>query len=139
MERPMIGSDWRALEGLLTDFAWHADRGEGDALAALFLPEATLVVGGQEHRGRAQIAADCHRRASDLTRKVRHVWSNLRVLAEEEGQVRTVAIQLTYEQSSKQAGTQLRLNDLHDLFARGADGKWQFAERTIARAMALDL
>jgi hypothetical protein len=135
----MTEPDWRALEGLLTDFAWHADRGEGDALGALFLPDAVLVVGGQEHRGRGPIAADCHRRASDPTRKVRHVWSNLRVVAEDGGQVRTSAIQLTFEQSSKQAGTQLRVNDLNDRFARGADGKWQFAERTIARAMALEI
>src|SRR5947209_3927101 len=100
MERLMTESDWRALEGLLTDFAWHADRGEGDALAALFLPDAVLVVGGQEHRGREQIGADCYRRASDRTRNVRHVWSNLRVVAEEGGRFRTAAVQLTFEQSS---------------------------------------
>ena len=135
----MTDSDWRVLEGLLSDFAWHADRGEGDALAALFLPDAVLVVGGQEHRGREQIAADCYRRASDPTRKVRHVWSNLRVVAEEGGRFRTAAVQLTFEQSSKQAGTQLRINDMHDEFARGPAGRWQFAARTIARAMALEV
>lgn len=135
----MNESDWRALEGLLTDFAWHADRGEGDALAALFLPDAVLIVGGQEHHGTEQIAADCHRRASDPTRKVRHVWSNLKIVAEEDGQLRTGAVQLTFEQSAKQPGTQLRVNDLHDRFAKGADGRWRFAARTIARAMGLEI
>ncbi len=135
----MTESDWRAVEGLLTDFAWHADHGQGDALGALFLPDAVLVVGGEEHRGRERIGADCHRRASDPTRKVRHVWSNLKLLAEEEGQLRTTATQLTFEQSSKHARTQLRVNDLHDRFARGADGQWRFAARTIARAMSVEV
>lgn len=130
--------DLRSIEALLTDFAWNADRGDGQALGALFAPEATLTVGGQTHRGRAQIAADCERRASDPGRKVRHVWSNLKVLEQHEGEMRTAAVQLTFEQTAGLAKTQVRVNDLHDRFVKGPDGAWRFAERTIARAMALD-
>src|SRR5258705_1096316 len=133
----MNGSDLREIEGLLSDFAWYADRGDGEGLAALFLPDAALVVSGEEHRGRERIADDCRRRASDPSRKVRHVWSNLRVEGEDGGEVRTAAIQLTFEQSGGQPGTQLRINDLSDRFAKGPDGQWRLAHRLIARPMAL--
>src|ERR1700730_4202781 len=72
-----------AIEQLLGDFAWHADRGEGVLLAALFLPDGILVVGGQELPGRERIGADCHRRAIGSTRKTRHVWLNLRIARRE--------------------------------------------------------
>ena len=137
MGQQMTESDWRALEELLTDFAWHADRGDGDALGALFQPEATLEVGGQKHQGRTEISADCYRRASDPTRKVRHIWSNLRLLKADSNHVRTAAVQMTFEQSAKSEGTQVRVNDLLDVFVRAEDGRWRFAERTISRAMAL--
>src|ERR1700730_12135316 len=72
-----------AIEQLLGDFAWHADRGEGVLLAGLFMPDGVLVVGGQELHGCEQIAQDCHRRGIGSTRKTRHVWSNLRITRRE--------------------------------------------------------
>ena len=135
----MIESDeLRSIEELLTNFAWHADRGEGAALGALFAMDAVLTVGGQSHHGPTQIAADCDRRASVTGRKVRHVWSNLKVLEQRDGEICTVAIQLTFEQGSGPAKTQVRVNDLRDRFVKEADGAWRFAERTIERAMALE-
>src|SRR6266852_3062949 len=82
-----------AIEQLLSDFAWHADRGEGVSLADLFMPDGTLVVGGQELHGRHLIAADCHRRGIGTTRKTRHVWSNLRFTRREADTLETTAIQ----------------------------------------------
>ncbi|MES2183198.1 MAG: SgcJ/EcaC family oxidoreductase [Pseudomonadota bacterium] len=135
----MTRSDVQDIEALLSDFAWFADRGDGQGLSELFLPDGILLVGGQEHRGRASIAADCYRRASDPGRKVRHVWSNLRIGDESAGQINTVAMQLTFEQTGEHPKTQLRVNDLADVFARNTDGSWRFAHRLIARAMALDI
>ncbi len=135
----MTESDWHRVEGLLTDFAWHADHGDGEALGALFVPDGSLEVGGQLHHGRERIAADCYGRASDPSRRVRHVWSNLRLIAEEGDRLRTTAVQLTFEQSEKHEGTQLRVNDLHDVFVRAEDGSWRFGARTIARAMSLSI
>ena len=62
-----------AIEQLLGDFAWYADRGEGVSLAGLFMPDGVLVVGGQELHGRELIAADCHRRSIGTTRKTRQI------------------------------------------------------------------
>jgi uncharacterized protein (TIGR02246 family) len=135
----MTASDLRDIERLLSDFAWFADRGDGKSLAELFLADAQLHVAGQEHRGREAIAADCYRRASDPGRKVRHVWSNLRVRDEADGRIDTAATQLTFEQPQADAKTQLRVNDLLDQFARGPDGSWRFAHRAINRAMTAEI
>src|SRR5882757_2562987 len=133
----MIESDLAAIQRLLTDFAWSADHGDGAAMSELFLPEAILIVGGQELKGRAQIADDCYRRALDPQRKTRHIWSNLRVDPQGDGTVAGTAIQLTYEQTGEDQPTRLRVNDLIDMFKRDAQGEWRFMSRIIARQMAL--
>ncbi len=135
----MNDSDTRAVERLLSDFAWNADRGDGDGLGALFAPEATLIVGGQQLAGRAAIAADCHRRASQPGRKVRHIWSNLRLDGDPTRALSATAVQMTFEQMEGQQGTQLRINDLFDTFVRDAEGKLRFASREIRREMSLEL
>ncbi len=131
--------DTQAIEQLLSSFAWHADRGEGEMLSQLFLPDGVLFVGGQEHRGRKPIADDCCLRAAAPQRKTRHVWSNLRIVSADENHMVTTAIQLTYEQPGADQPTQLRINDMFDEFAKDADGAWRFSQRTIRRELALTL
>jgi uncharacterized protein (TIGR02246 family) len=127
-----------AIEQLLGDFAWHADRGEGVLLAALFMPDGILVVGGQELHGRERIAADCHRRGIGATRKTRHVWSNLRVARRAADTLETTAIQLTIEQTDPSLpDAQVRVNDLFDTLRQDPHGAWRFARRIISREMAL--
>jgi hypothetical protein len=142
--RPAPGAapaDIERIRELLSDFAWFADRGDGEALSRLFLPEGVLHVGGQDHAGRAQIAQDCMRRAAIPGRKTRHVWSNLRVERAEAGRISTTAVQLTFEQleQSASASTQLRVNDVFDTFCRDLSGHWRFATRRIERAMGIVL
>ena len=129
-----------AIEQLLSDFAWHADRGEGVSLAGLFVPDGILVVGGQELQGRAQIADDCHRRGIGSQRKTRHVWSNLRVARAAADTLTTTAIQLTIEQADpSQSQAQVRVNDLFDTLRRDSQGAWRFVRRVISREMTLRL
>jgi uncharacterized protein (TIGR02246 family) len=129
-----------SIEQLLSDFAWHADRGEGVSLAGLFLPDGVLVVGGQELEGRAQIAADCHRRGIGSQRKTRHVWSNLRVARADADTLSTTAIQLTIEQTDPgRPQAQMRVNDLFDTLRKDSQGSWRFARRVISREMTLQL
>jgi uncharacterized protein (TIGR02246 family) len=135
----MNDSDTRAVERLLSDFAWNADHGDGDGLGALFVPEATLVVGGQQLAGRAAIAADCNRRASQPGRKVRHMWSNLRLDGDAARGLSATAVQMTFEQMDGQQGTRLRINDLVDTFVRDAEGRLRFASREIRCEMSLEL
>jgi uncharacterized protein (TIGR02246 family) len=132
-------SDQLVIEQLLSDFAWFADRGDGEALARLFLPDAILIVGGTELVGRQRIADDCFRRFNDPHRKTRHVWSNLRIEHSGADSVTTTAVQMTFEQSAPDIPTQLRVNDLFDEFRRDADKRWRIARRTIKREIALAL
>jgi uncharacterized protein (TIGR02246 family) len=127
-----------AIEQLLSDFAWYADRGEGASLAGLFLPDGVLVVGGQELHGRDRIADDCHRRGIGSTRKTRHVWSNLRIIRSANDTLETTAIQLTIEQTKPSLPeAQVRVNDLFDTLRQDPQGAWRFARRIISREMAL--
>lgn len=129
--------DISSIERMLSDFAWHADRADGEALSQLFTSNGTLRVGGQDLIGRQQIADDCYRRALNPARKVRHIWSNLRVDRIEGNLVHTTAIQMTFEQLGADAPAHVRINDLFDTFVRDTDGAWRFASRIIQREMAL--
>lgn len=133
----MAQFDIATIQRLLSDFAWYADRADGAAMAQLFNPNGALKVGGQELIGRESIAADCYRRALNLERKVRHVWSNLRIDRIEANLVSTTAIQLTFEQVGADQPAQLRVNDLFDTFTQDTDGVWRFATRVIQREIAL--
>lgn len=135
----MTGSDLSPIERLLSDFSFYADRGDGAALAALFVPDGVLYVGGQKLEGREKIADDCNRRAQQLNRKTRHIWSNLRVEREDPSAVSTTAVQLTFEQRDTDTPTQLRVSDLFDELQKGADGVWRFTCRTINREMAFSI
>jgi hypothetical protein len=123
---------------LLSDFAWHADRGDGLSLAQLFLPEAVLIVNELRLEGRAEIATDCQRRALDPRRKTRHVWSNLRVNPEADGTVSATAVQLTFEQTDS-ATARMRINEVFDHYQQDAAGVWRFKSRIIERQMAIEL
>jgi ketosteroid isomerase-like protein len=130
-------TDVHAIERLLTDFAFFADRGDGAALGELFLEEAILTVGGRDLHGPRQIADDCRRRFTDPHRRTRHLWTNLRIDHDHDAVIATMALQLTFEQSTPALPVQLRVNDLHDEFRKDSGGRWRFARRRIERAMAL--
>jgi uncharacterized protein (TIGR02246 family) len=137
MDALMAKCHQREIEALLSDFTWHADRGDGAALAGLFLPDAVLTVGGIALRGRDAIAADCQKRSEDPARKTRHIWSNLRFGQTGDGMITTTIVQQTFEQNGGDQPTQLRLNDVTDTFRRNESGAWRFASRLIKREMAL--
>lgn len=130
--------DRAAIEQLLSEFAWHADRGEGVPLAELFLSDGVLIVGGQELRGRVAIADDCHRRGIGSERKTRHCWSNLRVVHADADTLNSTAVQLTIEQTHPaQSVAQIRVNDLFDTLRKDPQGVWRIAHREIRREMTL--
>jgi hypothetical protein len=130
-------SDVFEVQRLLTDFTWFADRGDGNGLAALFLPEAVFTVGNLELRGREAIAADCYRRWAAGPRKTRHLWCNFRLERVLQGEISTTVVQMTFEQTTPGQATQLRVNDVFDSFRRDDSTSWRFAHRIIKREMAL--
>lgn len=135
----MPDANLAAIQRLLSDFAWAADRGLGTEMAELFLPNGTLTVNGQELRGRQEIADDCRQRFETPNRKTRHVWSNLRVEPVADGLCSGTVVQLTFESTGFAQPAKLRVNDVLDLFERDPQGIWQFRSRLIERQMAMAL
>ena len=133
----MTDSDVLAIQRLLSDFAWHADRGEADLLSLLFTEDGVLHVGGKDLCGRTRIADDCRQRFLTAGRKTRHVWSNLRVDGEGQAGARATAMQLTFEQTDASDKTELKVNDIADVLSKDAAGTWRFARRSVSRQMAL--
>ena len=128
--------DINAIEQLLSDFAWYADRGNGESMAKLFVPDGVLHVGGQQRAGRDAIARDCERRHAEPGRKTRHVWSNLRVESEDAGGACTTAVQITFEQRDPNGTVHTRVNDLLDTLRRVKSGVWLIENRVIQREIA---
>ncbi len=136
----MIPQDDRAaIERLLSEFAWTADRGLGSQMAELFLADGSLTVGGQTLLGKHAIASDCQRRFETPGRKTRHVWTNLRLHPKDGGGYLGTALQFTFEGRGEGQPVKLRLNDVSDTFARDAQGVWRFASRSIVRQLAMVL
>jgi len=133
----MDGADLQAIQRLLSDFAWAADRGLAGALSELFFPDGTLCINGQTYQGRVEIAADCRRRAAIAQRLTRHVWSNLRVDIQADGSCEATLVQQTYESAGPDQPLKIRVNDVSDRIARDADGRWRFRTRIIERQMAM--
>lgn len=132
----MKQEDIHAIEKLLSDFAWYADRGDGESMAQLFVPDGVLHVGGQQLAGREAIARDCERRHAEPGRKTRHVWSNLRIEGEDADSASTSAVQITFELRAPDGSVQTRVNDLFDTLRRMGSGTWLIENRVIQREIA---
>lgn len=72
----------RAIEALLTEFAFRVDHGQADRVHELFTPDATLSTPAFVLNGRDEIETRFKARAQDTARRTRHFWSNLRVSRE---------------------------------------------------------
>ncbi|MDS0858644.1 nuclear transport factor 2 family protein [Burkholderia pseudomultivorans] len=132
----MNNEDVRAIERLMSDFAWFADRGEGESMGQLFVPDGVLHVGGIILSGRDAIASDCKRRHTQPGRKTRHLWSNLRVNAVDANRSQSSAVQITFEHHSPDGLLQVRVNDVFDRLRRAANGGWLIEERIIQPEIA---
>ena len=132
----MKQEDIHAIEQLLSEFAWRADRGDGESMANLFVPDGTLHVAGRQLAGRDEIARDCEQRHAEPGRKTRHVWSNLRIQTESADSAHTTAVQITFEQRGTTGTVQTRVNDLFDTLRRVGSGLWLIEHREIRREIA---
>ncbi len=72
----------RAIEELLTEFAYRVDHGQADRVHELFTADATLSTPAFVLNGRDEIEARFKARAQDTARRTRHFWSNLRLSRE---------------------------------------------------------
>lgn len=131
-----MDQDRIAIETLLTNFGRYADRGDGEALALLFLPAGVLNVNSKVAEGQAAIAKFTNERTADPSQKTRHLWSNLLIERQDPRSAQASCIQMTFEQKDDSPAS-VRVNDVMDTFAKTAEGAWRFASRTITRQMTV--
>ncbi|WP_454674932.1 nuclear transport factor 2 family protein [Achromobacter pestifer] len=138
MMRALPAESRIAIEGLLSEFAWNADRGLGDALGGLFLEHGRLTVNDVVLSGAEEIARDCETRFTRPGRKTRHVWSNWRLERIDEVGVHGTLVQLTIESCAMTGGTQCRVNDIDDIYRQDDARQWRFVSRRIVREISFD-
>ncbi len=121
-----------AIEALLAELAYRLDHGHADEAGELFTDDATFATPMVTLRGAAELAAGFAMRARQ-THVTRHVHSNLRLQFEDECRAVGTAVLTVYRDETASGGATrpFLVADCHDVFARGADSRWRFAERTI--------
>ncbi|WP_263264105.1 nuclear transport factor 2 family protein [Pseudomonas sp. RIT-PI-S] len=129
-------ADLKAIEALFSEFAWCADRGLGEKMAALFAEDGVLAIGELEFQGHGRIGLVCQQRAQP-PRYTRHTWSGLRVAEDAGDWVRTTAIQTTFERSDTNSSPLVRVSDLFDQLIKTEAGIWRFVRREISRQLSV--
>ncbi|HEX4999643.1 MAG TPA: nuclear transport factor 2 family protein [Terriglobia bacterium] len=126
----------RACEKLVLDFAYHSDHQDPAALAALFIPEGTLIrPNGDTLRGRDAIRAAYEARPAG--RLIRHLCTNIRVTVESESEARGLTYALVLSANASRApqahfGIEMDprqlVGEFEDSFKRTPEG-WRIASR----------
>src|SRR5262245_49260567 len=90
-----------ACERLVLDFAYFSDRQEYEALAALFIPDGTMVrPAGDVLVGQAAILKAYQARPAG--RITRHVCSNIRITVESPDRARGITYAVVYSANSSE-------------------------------------
>lgn len=131
----MDGETRSAIDELIAEHAWVLDHGDPADLPDLYTAEGRLLGLGPPIEGAAALGEWAQRRAQLHDRVSRHVHTNLRLHRIDEDHVQGVLITLLYRHDGAGAGPSwpLLVLDYHDEYAREADGRWLFAERSISR------
>lgn len=124
-----------AIEDLIADHAWVLDHGDPTDLPDLYTDDGRLLGVGPPLDGRAALVGWAQRRAALTGRVSRHVHTNIRLERLEEDRVRGQLVTLLYRHDGPGDGPSwpMLVLDYHDVYARQADGRWLFAERTVTR------
>ena len=122
-----------AIADLVTEFAWLLDHGQADRLADLFADDGAFLGVGDDLRGRGAIAAWGKRRAAMTERTSRHCCCSPRLVAEKPDRVRGTVLLTVYRHDGSRPGpaTPLMVGDYEDIYQRGSDGRWRYAERRL--------
>jgi ketosteroid isomerase-like protein len=118
----------RAIEVLLTEFAYRVDHGQADRVHELFTVDATLATPAFVLNGRDEIEARFKARAQDTARRTRHFWSNLK-LSREGGAIVAITNALTVV-APEGAAPILMGGSSRDVCVR-RDAGWAFQSRAL--------
>jgi hypothetical protein len=125
----------RACERLVLDYAHYRDTNDGDAYAALFADDASLVFPRASSKGRAIIRRDFDRQSAIPWR--RHVTTNIRIAVLDADHAEGTSYVTVYGGGrSPEAGASAppldgpsAIGEYRDRYIRTPAG-WRFAERT---------
>lgn len=122
-----------AIEDLIIEHAWLIDHGRANELPDLYTEDGRMLGLGGDIVGRAAITAWSERRAAMQERTSRHAYSNLRLVPETDDCVRGSMIVTVYRRDGVTVGpaTPLMVGDYEDVYERGDDNRWRFAERKL--------
>ena len=124
----------QAIERLIRQHAWLIDHGRADEVTALYAKDARMYGIGPDKAGHAEIAQWANQRAAMTGRRSRHVQSNVLLRAMPDGRVGGTIILTLYRHDGDGAAPALpvMVAEYEDIYERGGDGNWRFAERRLA-------
>jgi ketosteroid isomerase-like protein len=122
-----VSSDERAVLNLLSDYCWHVDRREVDAVVGLFVPDGVFDLGfGRVHRGHDELRG-MYERLDAYTATSHHCTTPRLDLDGDTGTVRSAM----YAFHRRPDGSLLHLWGAYlDQVVRTDDG-WRFASRAL--------
>lgn len=134
LERAVVRSQ---IEELVTEYGYLFDHGCAAELHTLFTADADFVgLAGRAH-GHAELRTLFTATAAKMS-KTRHVCTNLRLEIESDSRARGTVVVTSYGHRGDGIGKPLphTVGDFHDVYVRGEDGAWRFAERRIEVAFS---
>ncbi len=123
-----------AIEVLVQEHAWLIDHGQARRVTDLFAEDGRLLGIGPDKVGRAAIADWAGQREDMQDRRSRHVQTNLRLERRPDGRVGGTVVLTLYRHDGPGAGSAapLLVAEYQDIYQRGPDGVWRFAERRLS-------
>lgn len=143
---PIVGSDDPAFDPngivlLLLRFGEAVDARRPREIGEQFTADGLFKPAGTAIHGPDAIEAFYSERLRDPRRTTRHLWSNLHVAALADGRadIRVVLSNYAFDPAVSETEAQLRVGNVTGACAKGADGRWRFAEHVYQRLYALRL
>jgi ketosteroid isomerase-like protein len=122
------------IESLNAEFAYLIDHDRSEEVADLFTPGGVYGRStGERSVGREAIRESYRVRAARGQRTARHIFTNLRLTREGETVARGKVILLLFagDGAPPLPAEPMIVADYDDVYERGADGRWRYAERII--------
>ena len=122
------------LEELNAEFAYLIDHNRCEAVADLFTESGSYGrATGERSSGRNAIRRAYAARKAKGPRTARHVFTNLRLIYEATGRVRSTSILTLYaaDGAPPHVAEPFLAADYDDVCELCADGRWRFASRTV--------
>ena len=130
----LANEDRRALEDLVTEYAWLLDHQRWHEVADLCTDDAVLTIRGRQIEGKPGLAAWAEHRATNAARRTQHQMTLLRLEPTPDPDLVTgTAALVLHVAKAGHGGTYVDLvGEYRDEYVRTPDG-WRFRRRHLVR------